>query len=121
MGGAGAVMASIANVTRGTVLATDARMARNPWTRLVGLMGRPHLPSGSGLVFPGVQGVHTHFMRFPIDLVFYDRSHVVLEVVEALRPWRFSPYRRRAHGVIELPAGTVRASGTRPGDVLAIS
>ena len=113
-------MARISNVTRGTALAAAAQMATNPWTRFWGLMGRSHLPPGAALVFPGVQGVHTHFMRFPIDLVFYDRDWVVVEVVEGLRPWRFSPYRRKAKGVIELPAGAARATGTRTGDVLAI-
>src|SRR5262245_28536761 len=97
---------SIRNSTRGTVLATAATTAGNPLTRLAGLIGRASLPPGGGLVLPGVQGVHTHFMRFPIDLVFYGRDGVVLAVVEALRPWRFSPYHLRARGTIELPAGT---------------
>ena len=114
-------MARITNVTRGTVLADNAQTASNPWTRLIGLMGRAHLPSGSALIFPGEKAVHTHFMRFPIDVVFYDRDMVVLHVIDSLRPWRFSPYRWRAKGLIELPAGTARATGTRPGDVLAIS
>ena len=114
-------MTVITNLTRGTELASHADTARNPWTKLVGLMGRAGLPPGAGLIFPGEQGVHTHFMRFPIDIVFYDRDRVVLDVVERLRPWRFSPYRWRASGLIELPAGTVRATGTRPGDVLSIA
>ena len=47
---------------------------------------------------------------------------VQLHVIHSLRPWRFSPYRRRATGgVIELPAGTARATGTEPGDTLAIT
>ncbi|MBI3970786.1 MAG: DUF192 domain-containing protein [Chloroflexi bacterium] len=109
----------IANTTRGAVLAHQARPADNPWTRFVGLMGQARLPEGGALVLTGTQGVHTHFMRFPIDLVFYDRDGVVVDVVHRLRPWRFSPYRRRAHGVIELPAGVAQATGTQPGDVLS--
>lgn len=110
----------ITNVTRETVLATDAQTARNPWRRLIGLMGRRQLPAGSALVLPNTQGVHTHFMRFAIDIVFYDRDLRVLDVVESMAPWRFSPYRFRAKGVIELPAGAVRATGTRPGDALVV-
>ncbi|MBI4491263.1 MAG: DUF192 domain-containing protein [Chloroflexi bacterium] len=113
-------MTAITNLTRGTVLAQRAETARNPWTQLVGLMGRAHLPPDSGLVLPATRGVHTHFMRFPIDVVFYDRNRVVLNVVHALRPWRFSPYHLRARGAVELPAGAARASGTQSGDVLAI-
>jgi uncharacterized membrane protein (UPF0127 family) len=114
-------MTVVTNVTRGAVLAGNAETARNPWTRFVGLMGRAGLPAGGGLVFPGEKGVHTHFMRFPIDVVFYDRELVVLDVVVGLRPWRFSPYRWRARGLVELPAGAARASGTRPGDRLTIA
>ena len=79
------------------------------------------LAPGGGLIFPGEKGVHTHFMRFPIDVVFYDRGLAVLDVVEALAPWRFSPYRWRARGLVELPAGTARATGTRPGDQLTVA
>ena len=114
-------MPVVTNVTRGTVLATTAATARNPWTRFWGLLGRPALPPGEGLIFPGEKGVHTHFMRFPIDIIFYDEDLVVLEAIERLRPWRFSPYRRHARGLIELPAGTVGATGTRAGDRLALS
>ena len=114
-------MVRIANLTSGTTLATEADTARNPWTRFTGLMGRAGLPAGSALIFPGEKGVHTHFMRFAIDVVFYDGDLVVIEAIESLRPWRFSPYRRHAHGLIELPAGSVRASGTRTGDRLAFT
>ena len=81
-------------------------------------MGRRTLPAGEGLYFPGTNCVHTCFMRFPIDLVFYDRGGVVLHVSHALAPWRVSRYCRGARGVIELPAGTARETATLPGDVL---
>jgi uncharacterized protein len=108
----------IRNQTRGTVLATEVRWATNPWTRFMGLMGRASLPAGEALVFPGEKGVHTHFMRFPIDVVFYDRDRRVVDVTHALRPWRFSAIRWRATGLIELPAGTAEQTGTQAGDQL---
>jgi uncharacterized membrane protein (UPF0127 family) len=113
-------MTVVTNVTRGAVLASNAETARNTWARFLGLMGRDGLPAGGGLIFPGEKGVHTHFMRFPIDVVFYDAGGVVVDVVGDLRPWRFSPYRWRARGLVELPAGTAHATGTRPGDRLTL-
>jgi uncharacterized membrane protein (UPF0127 family) len=110
----------IRNETRGAVLATSVRWATTPWTRFLGLMGRAQLPVGEALVFPGEKGVHTHFMRFPIDVVFYDRDGVVVDIAHALRPWRFSAYRRNAAGVIELPAGMARTTHTAVGDRLTI-
>lgn len=110
----------ISNVTQETVVASSAETARSLWKRFIGLMGRASLPPGAALVFPGEQAVHTHFMRFPLDLVFYGRDGTVLKVVEGLRPWRFSPFCFRAAGVIELPAGTIRTSRTQPGDLLVL-
>lgn len=114
-------MTSISNRTRGTVLARSAETAKSPWKQFTGLMGKTGLPESGGLVFPGTRGVHTHFMRFPIDVVFYDRAQVVVAVEHSLRPWRFSAYHLRAKGAVELPAGTARATGTVPGDELVIA
>src|SRR5437588_6766775 len=63
-----------------------------PWASFKGLMGRAELANDAGLVLPGARGVHTHFMRFPIDVVFYDRHCAVVGLEHALRPWRFSAY-----------------------------
>ena len=56
-----------------------------------------------------------------LDIDRLSASSRVPDVLERLRPWRFSSYRRRAKGLIELPAGTVRDTGTRPGDTLSIA
>lgn len=110
----------IVNLTRGIVLATDVRWAANPWTRFLGLMGRADLPAGQALVFPGEKIIHTHFMRFAIDVVFYGPDGRVVALEHATAPWRLSKYHRTASGVIELPSGTLRASGTEPGDQLSL-
>ena len=106
------------NTTRGTVLATAARRAASAPARALGLIGRPALVEGTALMLPGTTWIHTLFMAFPIDVVFFGASGHVLSTVEALPPWRVSPICWRARGAIELPAGTVRRSGTRPGDLL---
>jgi uncharacterized membrane protein (UPF0127 family) len=84
-------------------------------------MGRRQLPAGQALIFPGVQSIHTHFMRFPIDVLFYSKDHVVVDVLHSLPPWKLSPHRWKARGVVELPAGTLAATCTQPGDRLSIS
>ncbi len=109
----------VENLTRGTTLARVLKTARSPWDQFMGLMGRAALPSGEALLLPGTRGVHTHFMRFPIDVIFYDRDRRVLDVAHALRPWRFSAYHLRAAGAIELAEGVAQVSGTQCGDALA--
>jgi uncharacterized protein len=111
----------VADSTTGTLLAGHAETARGVWTQFIGLMGRADLMPGHGLVLPRTRGVHTHFMRFAIDVVFYDQRNVIVGVEHALKPWRFSAYHLRAKGAVELPAGTLRASGTQPGHVLSMT
>ena len=74
------------------------------------------LPEGHGLVFRPARGIQTHFMRFPIDLVFLDDAGTVVKVREAMRRWRFDS--THAAGVLELNVGAVRASDTQLGDRL---
>jgi len=94
----------------------------------MGLMGRASLAPDAGLWLPDSNGIHMMFMRFPIDAVFVDRpdaadggSRRVVAVRPALRTWiGLVPLVRGAHGVLELPVGTIERSGTLVGDVIAL-
>jgi uncharacterized membrane protein (UPF0127 family) len=114
-------MTRVINVTTGKVLARRLESAGTAWSQFKGLIGQTGLASDSGLDLPRTRGVHTHFMRFPIDVAFYDRSGVIVGLEHALRTWRFSAYHWHARGAIELPAGTLRAGGTLVGHALVFS
>lgn len=113
------------NETRGTVLADRVEMADSLWARFMGLMGRRSLAEGAGLYLAG-NGIHMFFMRFPIDAVFVGRpgpagERSVVSVHRRLRPWLgLVPLIRGAAGVLELPAGTIDATSTQPGDTVRI-
>ena len=111
----------IENLTRQTVLAERGELASNPWRRMKGLLGRDGLDPGQALVIQPCQGVHTWFMRFPIDVVHVDREGVVLRVLEALPPNRLGPMVWRSAYVVELPAGAARLTETTPGDRLRVA
>ena len=98
-----------------------ARVARSAWSRLRGLIGR-RLPEGEGLLFPSCTSVHTHFMWYAIDLLYVsdDDDDVVVKVVHAIRPWRWSWGGRRARHVLELPAGTAVRLAIERGDALSM-
>jgi uncharacterized membrane protein (UPF0127 family) len=108
------------NVTRGTTLADQAKRADNPWTRFVGLLGRKGLGQGEGLHIVPCTSVHTWFMRFTIDVLYVDREGTVVKAVQRMKPFRYSWGGRRAHSVVELPAGTIAATGTAVGDRLTL-
>jgi uncharacterized membrane protein (UPF0127 family) len=59
-------------------------------------------------------------MRFPIDVVYVDRSERVVKVSPALKPFRMSAALRTSASVIELPSGTLERTATVPGDQLSI-
>ena len=116
------------NTSRGTLLAERLEDGSSFWAKFIGLMGRRSLPEGDGLWFPGENGIHMMFMRFPIDAVFVspprdgrEGPRRVLAVRRSLRPWLGVVWRvGGAKGVLELPAGTIDASGTVVGDEIGI-
>lgn len=107
------------NVTRGTTLATRLELAGTGEKRRKGLLGRDSLLPGEGLWIAPCESVHTLFMRFAIDLVYLDRKHCVRKVRSSVGAWRVSAC-FSAHSVLELPAGTVKATRTERGDSVEI-
>jgi uncharacterized membrane protein (UPF0127 family) len=83
--------------------------------RMRGLLGRPKLFPGTGIVMRPGWSIHTAFMRFPIDVMFVDASQVVLRVVPGLRPWR-AALCRGGHDVVELAAGECARHDLEAGD-----
>lgn len=114
------------NETRETTLAARLELGTSLWARFRGLMGRRALLDGEGLWLSGSNGIHMFFMRFPIDAVFLgkargDGARPVVAVRRALRPWTgIVPLVRGADGVLELPVGTIDATGTQAGDAVRI-
>ncbi len=97
------------------------------WAKFMGLMGRRSLPQGDGLWLPDENGIHMLFMRFPIDVLFVSRPTApnnmrrVISARRAVPPWRGVVWRvGGAKGVMELPAGTIEATGTTVGDEIEI-
>ena len=103
----------------GRVVCDQCGVAATFKTRLRGLLGRRGLAPGEGLLIRPTNSIHTFFMRFAIDVVFLDRSGVVVKLVSNLRPWRvaFAP---RGRAALELRAGEAEARGIRLGDRLAL-
>lgn len=106
-------MALIArNLDTGAVVADKVAVASTHATRAVGLLSRSGLDPGEGLWIVPSRGVHTWGMRFSIDVLALDDQGVVIDQVSRLKPWRIRLPRRGTIGVLELPSGTLAASGT---------
>lgn len=92
---------------RETIQGVDAEVAESAFERMRGLIGRPGLESGKGMLITKCNCIHTFFMRFPIDATFLDHEGQVVKVVRGIRPWR--PWiwgGWRARSVLETAAGS---------------
>lgn len=111
----------VINLTKKTWLATKVRKADNFVTRLIGLLKRKHLGPEEALWLMPSKGIHTIGMKFPIDVIFLNRSHEVVGLISGLAPYRISSVHLRGYSVMELPNGTIRKSRTEIGDKFEIS
>lgn len=104
----------------GSVVAERARVASTFLKRLVGLLLSKSLEPGSALLLVNCSGVHTLFMKFPIDVLYLDAQCRVIQVYENVKPWRLLPVYKSCRLVLELPAGTLAGKCINPGATLLI-
>lgn len=103
--------------TTGHVVASSIIRAFDRKSRNEGLLGRQGLAPRTAILLAPCSGVHTWFMRFPIDILFLDRRGRVLAVRRSVRPWRLA-VRLGAFAVAELGAG--EAGAIEPGHALSL-
>lgn len=87
------------------------------WSRFRGLQFRRELPADEGLLIAPCRSVHTHWMRFAIDIVMIDEEGTVLQVRRAVKPWRACNGPKHTQAVLEVPAETATV---REGDRVTI-
>lgn len=105
------------NKTRGVEVARAADVADTSEKRRQGLLKHTGLAPGQGLWIKPCEAVHCFFMKFTIDVLFLNKSKVVVKSRPSLKPWRIAGA-LRAHSVLELPEGVIAATGTLAGDQL---
>jgi uncharacterized membrane protein (UPF0127 family) len=110
----------VKNVEKNTILASRCKLAGNFFKRFMGLMGRKHLDTGEALLITPCNSIHMFFMKFSLDVIFLDENNTIVYLLEGIRPWSVSPLIKEACSVLELPAGTIKATGSETGDRLVI-
>lgn len=111
----------VVNQASGAELGRRIELADRWGSRLRGLLGRPQLRAGEGMMLAPCRSVHMLGMRYPIDVAFLAADGQVLAAFPALAPGLRIAGHRQAHYALELPAGTLKATGTGPGDRLTWS
>src|SRR2546426_1619371 len=86
----------LTNLTRGRVLGTRIAVADRWWLRLRGLLGRPPLGAGGGVLLTPCRPVHTFGLSYPVDVAFLDRRGAVVALYHRLAPGTASRWQRGA-------------------------
>ncbi|MGD8319690.1 MAG: DUF192 domain-containing protein [Gemmatimonadota bacterium] len=110
----------VSNGRSGVEVASWVAVADRWWRRALGLLGRRSLDPEEGILLAPCNAVHTIGMLFPIDVAFLDAEGCVVSMIPALRPGRVVRGKRGTHATLELRAGGLEQTGTRPGDRLII-
>jgi uncharacterized protein len=127
---AGTVLHQEGNTEQITILRGDeeiaafsVEVASGILERQKGLSGRSSLPLGNGMLFI-LDSTAEHFfwmkgMEFPIDILFFDESRVLSEVLAGLQPCgdcvQYKAPQNTAYA-LEVNAGTAGSLGIKKGD-----
>lgn len=110
---------------QGRPVTVEAEVADTPKAHMTGLMNRPSLDSGHGMlfIFPDdqVRGFWMKNVLFPIDIIFVNSSLQVESFHENVPPCETFPcptYRSmgKVRYVVEVPAGFCKENQVRPKD-----
>lgn len=111
----------VVQLESGVQVGSEVAVADSWLRRLRGLLGRPPLKGGEGLLLLQCDSVHTVGMGYPIDVAFLDAEGRVVRSIPALAPWRVGVGGSEAVHTLELAAGRLEETGTVPGDRLTWS
>lgn len=83
--------------------------ARSIFSRVMGLMFKKDFDDALVLVMPytsRLNGIHTCFMRFPIDVYFLDEDCNTVDVKKNIKPWNVGVYPSKpAKYIVEVKSG----------------
>lgn len=106
----------VMNTTRRRQLGDRVILANWFWPRLRGLIGRPRIQPGEGLLIVPCRGVHMYLMSYPIDVALVDKQGVVVALYRELAPGSRTRWHAGARQALEVPAGTLAETRTALGD-----
>ncbi|HHY83864.1 MAG TPA: DUF192 domain-containing protein [Clostridiales bacterium] len=87
------------------VILNSVTVAENFFVRLKGLMFKKNIPKEYGLWIKPANGIHTHWMRFSIDILYLDCDQNIIRVYKNIPPWRIIPPVWGVVSVLEMNAG----------------
>lgn len=110
--------AALIDRSSGRVLLSSLRIAASFLSRCRGLQFQKRLSDAEGLLIVPCRSIHTHWMRFSIDVAWIDGTGRILDVKKNVRPWSIVQGPPNAEAVIETAAQGI---SVEPGQFVLIS
>jgi uncharacterized membrane protein (UPF0127 family) len=98
------------------VVVENLIIAKSILSRMIGLLGRAGLESGSAMLLKPCSSIHTVGMKFALDLIFLDKDNCIVRTVAGVGANRFVLGGRGAKSVVEIEAGQVDVCGLSLGE-----
>ncbi len=95
--------------------------ARTFLSRLIGLLGTDRPIPYTGLHIVPCTGIHTFGMKYPVDILFLDKTGRVIHILQNMKPNRSTKIIPQARSVIELPSGSIEQHLIETGDCLDVT
>lgn len=108
----------VKNATKKTDIAENARLCSSLLQKALGLMFSMNRNKCLVLEFCNerIISLHMFFVFYPIDVLFLDKSKIVVGKKENFMPFSFCSSGKKSMYALELPAGTIKKTKTGVGD-----
>lgn len=107
----------ILNQTRHTTLADETIIPTSLRDQSLGLL---KYKTPTAMLLKTHFGIHTFFMRYPIDVLILDETNKVVAMKENLKPNQIFLWNPKYETVLELPPGIIKKTNTQLRDRINI-
>ena len=115
-------MAQLIHENSKQIIAQNILMARSLWERAKGLIGTSDFSAKNTLWILPCTGIHTFFMKFPIDVIFVNKKLQIKVIFKNILPSRiiYPPLFSRTYSVFEFKTPALKPFPLKTGDQLRV-
>jgi uncharacterized membrane protein (UPF0127 family) len=101
------------NKTTNKKITNNLKIAKNFYQNLLGLLKEKE---GTAMLFKTRFGIHTFFMKYPIDVIVLNKNNKVIQIKKNLKPNNLFIWSPQYAKIIEIPSANYEI---KVGDVLS--
>ena len=94
-------------VKQDSILVSNIRVASSLRDRIIGLMFGQNLGHYGGILLTPCNSIHTFFMNYNLDVIFFSKDNKVIKIIREIKPWRITPIYFESSKVLEVMGGTL--------------